>query len=78
MKNLKLVLTGIFILFLSVETMAQSDPPDPPPEHGSDEDQLPAGAPLGGGLFVLLTAGLAYGGKKVYNLMKGNKAEPVA
>lgn len=78
MKSIKLILAGIFILFLSVETMAQSGPPDPPPDHGSDEDQLPAGAPLGGGLFVLLTTGLAYGGKKVYSLMKGNKTEPVA
>jgi len=72
MKNIKLILTGIFILFLSAGIMAQTDPPDPPGEHGSDEDQQ-GRAPISGGLVILLTAGLDYGDKKVYNLVKKTK-----
>jgi len=74
MKNLKLILAGTIVLFLSFGMMAQTDPPDPPGEHGSDQDQH-AGAPLSGGLLILLSAGLAYGGKKLYALKKENKAE---
>ena len=77
MKNIKLIVTGIFILFLSVGIMAQTDPPDPPADHGGDVD-VPGRAPISGGVLILLTAGLAYGGKKVYNLVKENEAEPLA
>ncbi len=71
MKNLKLILAVIFIVSLSIGVTGQTNPPDPP-EHGETGDQQPGGnAPVGGGLFILLTAGLAYGGKKVHNLVKG-------
>ncbi len=72
MKNIKLILAGMFVLFLSFGGMAQTDPPDPPGEHGSDEDQQ-GRAPISGGLVILLTAGLDYGDKKVYNLVKKTK-----
>ena len=74
MKNIKLILAGVFILSLSFGMMAQTNPPDPPGEHGSDEDQQ-GRAPISGGLIILLTAGLAYGGKKVYSFIKENEAE---
>jgi hypothetical protein len=70
MKKVKFIYTGLFILFLSFGVMAQPGPPDPPEGHGDPGDQPPSGAPVGGGLFVLLGLGVAYGGKKVYNLLR--------
>jgi len=67
MKKIKFILTGLFILFLSIGIMAQG-PPDPPGEHGGDGDVPGGNAPIGGGIFILLGLGAAYGGKKVYNL----------
>jgi len=75
MKKVKIILAGIFILFLSFGIMAQDGPPDPPGEHGEEGDQPPAGAALGGGIFILLSMGAAYGGKKVYDLLKKEQGE---
>ena len=67
MKTIKLIITGVFFFILSFSIQAQ---PDPPP-HGEETDQEPGGnAPLSGGLFILIGLGVAYGGKKVYNLKK--------
>jgi hypothetical protein len=43
-----------------------------PSDPGSAPQGQPIGgsAPVGGGLFILLGLGAAYGGKKVYNLNK--------
>lgn len=73
MKKLKIILAGLFFLFLSFGVMAQGDPPPPPGGHGDDGDQPPEGAAVGGGIFILLSMGAAYGGKKVYKLMKENR-----
>ena len=72
MKKIKIILAGLFILFLSAGIMAQqTEPPDPPGGHGSGNDQPPGGsAPVGNGLFVLLGLGIAYGGGKTYLLIK--------
>ena len=70
MKKVKIIFTGLIILFLSFGVMAQSGPPDPPGGHGEPGDQPPSGAAVGGGLFMLLGLGVAYGGKKVYAIMK--------
>jgi len=70
MKKLKLIITGLFLLTLSLGALSQG-PPDPPDEHGSNEDQAPGGtAPIGTGTILLLGLGAFYGGKKVYNLRK--------
>ena len=70
MKNLKIILAGVFLLFLSLGVMAQI-PPDPPGDHGSDQDQEPGGAaPIGAGTLLLIGLGAAYGGKRVYDLRK--------
>ena len=67
---IKLLLTGFLSLTLSIGLVAQ-DPPDPPEEHGSGEDEEPGGdAPLGAGVYVLLALGAAYGGRKVYALKR--------
>ena len=57
------------ILFLSIiistEVIAHDVPPPPPPSggHGQSGNQR---APIGGGLFILLGLGAAYGGVKGY------------
>ncbi len=70
MKKIKIVLSGIIILLLSTGIMAQGgDPPPPPGGHGSGDDEEPGGgAPIGSGIFILLSLGAAYGGKKLYEL----------
>lgn len=45
-------------------------PPPPPQEHGSDINESGGSAPIGGGLFILLGLGAAYGSKKLYNMGK--------
>lgn len=73
MKSLKKPI-AIATIFLSIifpfTAISQSGPPDPPGEHGNSGDQPPAGAPIGGGLFMLLGFGAIYGGKKMHDICK--------
>ncbi len=70
MKTLKLIITGIFLTIVPLSIFAQGGPPDPP-GHGETIDQPSGGnAPIGGGLFILMGLGVAYGGKKFYNNRK--------
>ena len=58
----------VIALFLSGPVIAQSTfPPDP----GGDPTGNPpvgGGAPIGGGTFILMALGAAYGSKKLYTL----------
>jgi len=64
MKKYLVFFNLVFFLLLSVSTaMAQANPPT---THG---------APIGGGLFILLGLGAAYGGKKWYDHRKNNIEE---
>ena len=70
MKKIKIILAGIFLLFLSFGVMAQG-PPDPPDGHGEEGDQDPGGqAPIGACTLILIGLGAVYGGKRVYDLKK--------
>jgi hypothetical protein len=68
----------IFNILSSNNTTVAQVPPPPPPNggpsngHGLGGNQ-PAGpgAPIGGGLEVLLALGALYSGKKVYTFRKG-------
>lgn len=75
MKNIKLLIAGIFFLFLSLGLMAQGPPPPPAGSHGGSGDASGGGAPIGGGLLILLSLGAAYGGKKLYDLKKESLEE---
>lgn len=66
----QLLLTLSLIFFAGI-IFAQSPPlPPPPSEHGSDTNDTGGGAPIGGGIGILLTLGAAYGGKKIYKAWK--------
>jgi hypothetical protein len=42
-----------------------------PGQHGSNGDQPSGGgAPIGGGLIIIMALGAAYGSKKVYSMPK--------
>jgi len=58
-------------LQLGVNPIYAQGPPPPPGDHGSSGNNAPGGnAPIGGGLFILLGLGAAYGTKKWYNHRK--------
>jgi len=73
MKKYKSILAFLVIsLFLATfslnaQTMAPSDPPGGP-GTGSGGTPIGGGAPLGSGIVMLFGFGLAYGGKKIYEI----------
>jgi hypothetical protein len=69
MKAIHKVLLTTLIILTSSALFADPPPPPPPTEHGIEGNQ-DAGAPIGGGLFILLGLGAAYGGKKIYDMKK--------
>ena len=73
MKKIFLILMVMAGLQLGTNSLhAQTTPPGPPAGHGSSLNESPGGgsAPIGGGLFILLGLGAAYGGKKWYEHRK--------
>lgn len=57
----------ILIALLSVSNAypQTGDPPPPPPQHGDSDNQPPGGgAPIGEGLMILTTLGVAYAARK--------------
>jgi len=68
MKTPKLLL--IVALLLSSMALFADVPPPPPAGHGTTGNQAPAGAPIDGGLGILLAMGAAYGGMKLYKARK--------
>jgi len=67
-KSISLLFTVCF-LFVAASVFAQFGPPGPP-------DSPPCGGPFGpacpidGGVSLLIAAGLAYGGKKTYDVSR--------
>ncbi len=69
--NLLKTFTILLLVGNSYTIMAQ--PPPPPGEGGGEStrgqaNKLGGDAPIGGGVLILLTLGLVYAGKKVYDL----------
>jgi len=64
-----LAITALFTLF-TYNGFSQGPPPPPSGGHGQSGNQTGGNAPIGGGLFILLGLGAAYGGKKLYNMNK--------
>jgi len=67
-------ITLILTLFMGWSLVATAQAPPPPPSGGHGETgNQPAnggGAPIGGGLVILLSLGAAYGGRKAYQAFK--------
>jgi hypothetical protein len=77
MKKIKLVL--ILLAIFTLPLVSLPDPPGPPGSgggQGAGGGQTPVGAPIDGGLGILLALGLGYGGKKLYNARKASQALP--
>jgi len=68
----KLIKFFFIISFLSFGVLVFADPPAPP-GNPSDAGGVPVGAPIDGGLGILLAMGAAYGGKKLYKARKDKK-----
>ena len=75
MKTIKLIITGIFLTVFSLGVFAQSDSPPDPPGHGETGDITPpgGGAPVSGGILILLGLGAVYGAKKTFELTQEEK-----
>ena len=74
MRKIISILFFIAILYITIEQLV-AQPPPPPTNSGSSSGGGQSGAvggsaPIGGGLFILLSLGVAYGGKKIYDLRK--------
>lgn len=77
---LKLSVLGcVFMLWSACPAFSdEPGPPPPPADHGMGGNQGPAGAPIDGGLGILLGMGAAYGGKKYLQSKKVKKEKRVA
>jgi len=73
-----LVFSSITICLMFVSVSVLADPPGPPADHGvsGNQDPGPVGAPIDGGLgiLILLAGSAGYGGLKLYNEKKKEKA----
>ena len=72
MKKLFLLLAIMFIGGMSL--LAQA-PPVPPTNPSGGGGGGPVGAPIDGGLGILLAMGAAYGGRKIYQFRKKKETE---
>ena len=70
MKKILAKLLFILTIIVCSQTLIAQPPPPPSGGHGSNNNQPAGGAPIGSGLFILLGLGVAYGGKKVYDMRK--------
>jgi len=73
---IKLKVLGMAVLLLvSSASVVLADPPPPPDPGGSPVTGggTPVGAPIDGGLGILLAMGAAYGGRKFYQARKEKK-----
>ena len=76
MKTSIKILLFVSVLLAGFFSPAFSDepaPPLPPSGHGFDGNQGPAGAPIDGGLGILIALGIGYGGKRYLQARKTGK-----
>ena len=79
MKTLKKLIT-LTVLTVALSTVTAQSPPKPNGNSDPTDDNTPVGsngngAPIGGGIAMLLAMGVAYGGKKVYDYKKHKMTE---
>lgn len=71
--KIRLIAAVLTITLLTISPLVLNaqggNPPPPPGEHGQNGNQPPGGgAPIAGGIGILLALGAVYGGKKVWAL----------
>ena len=72
----KLIITLLVIIAsVTITNLFAQAPPPPPPAHGETGNVPGGNAPIGGGLFILIGLGAAYGGKKLYDNSKESLEE---
>jgi hypothetical protein len=67
---IKAFIVAAFILVFNGLASAQAPPPPPGGGHGGNNNVPGGGAPISGGLGILLAMGAAYGIRKVYQFNK--------
>jgi len=71
-RYIQFVLSILLLISISIPSHGQVPPPPPPPNggtnngHGVGGNQGTPGAPIGGGLEILLVMGAFYSGKKLF------------
>lgn len=76
--NIRKILIIVIILLSTYSLKAQAPPPPGGAagnENTSDNSQGGRGAPIGGGLFILLGLRAVYGGRKIYQFTKTDLVE---
>jgi hypothetical protein len=68
MKKAIQILAVVIVVMLPMILAAQPQPWDP--GVGGGEGANPVGAPIGGGLLIMLSLAIGYGAKKIYNARK--------
>ncbi|MCF8367120.1 MAG: hypothetical protein K9H16_15120 [Bacteroidales bacterium] len=74
-KPISRILITIIITVTPFIAFSQEPPPPPPPGHGSGGNVPGGGAPIAGGIGILLALGAVYGGKKVWDFYKTSLPE---
>lgn len=70
-KTIKNILKAFAILlFVAISYPVYAPPPPPNPIGNIQGNKLGGGAPIGGGLFILLGLGAIYGSKKLYKIRR--------
>ena len=72
-KSLAFLALIVGAIFIAKPSMAADPAPQPPQGHGSNGNHAPAGAPIDGGLGILLALGAAYGGRKLFLFNRDKK-----
>jgi uncharacterized protein HemX len=76
MKKIASIIAVFALMVLPLMSIGQVPPP--PNQHGETTNQAPGtqgGAPIAGGVGMLVAMGLAYAGKRVYDYRKNQKDE---
>ena len=71
----------VILAFVSLPLLTIGDPPGPPPPPGGGGPGgggTPVGAPVDGGIGLLLALGLGYGGMKLYQFKKDKSSSEKA
>jgi hypothetical protein len=79
-KHIRLFITFLsFTLLMCIHTSSIAQPGGPPPPpgggHGGTGNEPAPGAPIGEGIFLLISLAGLYGGKKVYDIRKSMRTE---